>query len=247
MRVKRSVYCVVCAIVLLAAACGSDSGDGTDSGAAAEEVEPTTADAAEPSTTADATSTSAIESSTTADATATSAIESSTTEAGSQSSTVTSETGIPGTPVAAFLNQAYLFGSTQGPAEADQLPFPVDSVTAHWYQSDGFYVVVYGALAPEQALCPGNSIQTSTGFEFVSNAPLGGADCSFAPTLAESPNGVVTCNRVVSYVTLIPAGTEGTLFGTIETMSDGLGVGLTSQVRADPTNMPTIDRSLIDC
>ncbi len=233
MRMTRSIAALVC-VLLVAGACG-DGGD-TDDAA----TEQTAADEAESSTTAADTSTTAAETTTTT-------TEETTTSESTAATSATSEGGFPETPVATFLSQAYLFGSEQGPAAADQLPFPVDTVTAHWYQSDGFYVVVYGALAPEQALCPGNSIQTASGFEFVSNAPLGGADCSFAPVLAEAPNGVVTCNRVVSYVTLIPAGTEGTLFGTVEVMTDGLGVGLTSQVVADPATMPEIDRSLIDC
>jgi hypothetical protein len=226
----RSIASAICSVVLLASACGGDNDvsdeTGTEQATAVEEAESSTTTAAETTTTVEETTTT---------------VETEETPA------ATSEAGIPETPVATFLNQAYLFGSEQGPASTDQLPFPVNTVTAHWYQSDGFYVVVYGALAPEQMLCPGNSIQTSSGFEFVSNAPLGGADCSFAPVVAEAPNGVVTCNRVVSYVTLIPAGTEGNLFGTVEMMTDGLGVGLTSQVLADPVNMPEIDRSSIDC
>lgn len=230
MRMTQSIASAICSVALLTSACGGDNDAGSEIG-----TEQTTAvEQADDSTT-----TAAAESTTTVEATVTSETE--------ETTAATSETGIPGTPVATFLNQAYVFGSEQGPASADQLPFPVDTVTAHWYQSDGFYVVVYGGLAPEQALCPGNSIQTSTGFEFVSNAPLSGADCSFAPEVAEPPNGVVTCNRVVSYVTLIPAGTEGNLFGTVEMMTDGLGVGLTSQVQADPANMPEIDRALVDC
>lgn len=231
MRKTRAAVSAVCFIVLLAAACGSD-----DDTAESQAEQSTTVEEADPTTTVEETTSSEAEEATTT------VEETTTTEVDE-----TSETGLPATPVATFLNQAYLFGSEQGPASADQLPFAVNTVTAHWYQSDGFYVVVYGALAPEQMLCPGNSIQTASGFEFVSNAPLGGADCSFAPTVAEAPNGVVTCNRVVSYVSLIPAGTEGVLFGTIETMTDGLGVGLTSQVLADPASMPEIDRSLIDC
>jgi hypothetical protein len=233
MRKTRAVASAACFVVLLTSACGSD-----DNSAASETEQATTVEDADATTTTaeQATSSEVDETTTTVEETTVSEVEEATTE-----------TSFPETPVATLLNQAYLFGSEQGPASADQLPFPVNTVTAHWYQSDGFYVVVYGALAPEQTLCPGNSIQTASGFEFVSNAPLGGADCSFAPVVAEAPNGVVSCNRVVSYVTLIPAGTEGNLFGTIEMMTDGLGVGLTSQVLADPANMPEIDRSLIDC
>lgn len=235
MRMTRPIAAAICSVVLLASACGGDADTGSETGTeqttAVEETEASTTTAAEATTTGEVATTAEVTTSTETE----------------ETTAATSETGIPGSPVATFLNQAYVFGSEQGPASADQLPFPVDTVTAHWYQSDGFYVVVYGGLAPEQALCPGNSIQTPSGFEFVSNAPLSSADCSFAPTVAAPPNGVVTCNRVVSYVTLIPAGTEGILFGTVEMMTDGLGVGLTSQVVADPANMPELERSLIDC
>ncbi|MEM7275092.1 MAG: hypothetical protein AAF547_18565, partial [Actinomycetota bacterium] len=107
--------------------------------------------------------------------------------------------------------------------------------------------VVYGGLDSTLELCPGNSIMLPAGFDFVSNAPLNDADCSFAPSIAAPPQGVVTCDGFVSYVTLIPAGTEGVLFGTVELMVDGVGVGLTSQAQADPANMPEVSRGLIDC
>lgn len=244
MKTLRGIAPAICSVVLLASACGGGSDDdATDAGAGGDETTASSTTEAE----GGSTSTSAAEETTTTEAATTTSAEETTTTEAEETTAAASESALPATPVSTFLSQAYLFGSEQGPASADQLPFPVDTVTAHWYQSDGFYVVVYGALAPEQALCPGNSIQTASGFEFVSNAPLGGADCSFAPVIAEAPNGVVTCNRVVSYVTLIPAGTEGFLFGTIEMMTDGLGVGLTSRVQADPANMPEIDRSLIDC
>jgi len=87
-----------------------------------------------------------------------------------------------------------VFGSEQGPATGERLPFPVNTVTAHWYQSEGFYVVAYGGLDPALALWPGNSIQTAAGFEPVSNAPLDHADCSFATALAEEvPRDLIDC------------------------------------------------------
>ncbi|MGI9612413.1 MAG: hypothetical protein ACR2QO_05865 [Acidimicrobiales bacterium] len=232
----RSFLVVLAALALVAGACGgsSDTDDASESTASDDAAETTVT--AAPSTTTEATA-----------ASTTTSIDETTTSADETTTVVTSETGIPATPVAAFLSQTYLFGSQQGVPTADQLPFPADTVTAHWYQSEGFYVVVYGALDPALVLCPGNSIQTTSGFDNVSNAPMNGADCSFAPVVAEAPSGVVTCNRMVSYITLIPAGTEGVLFGTIEMMSGGLGVGLTSQAPADPANTPEIARELIDC
>lgn len=227
MKVVRSTWAGLSLAVLMLTACGSDS------------------DASEASETSQADgTTSTATAQTTSEETTTS--ESSTTIA-DETTVATSEGGLPATPVAAVLSQTYLFGSEQGVPSTEQLPIPPETVTAHWYQSDDLYVVVYGALDPSLMLCPGNSLQTPSGFVNVSNAPLNDADCTFAPTVAEPPSGVVTCNGMVSYVTLIPAGSEGTLFGTIETMTDGLGAGLTSQVLADPENMPEIERSLIDC
>ncbi len=234
MTFTRSTLAALCSVALLASACG---GDATDEEAGSVET----------TTTVEATTTTDEVTSTSEAPTSETSTGEASTSTTAETTAETSETGFPGTPVAAFLSQAYLFGSEQGVPSDDQLPFPPDTVTAHWYQSEGFYVVVYGALDPSLVLCPGNSIQTPTGFVNVSNAPLNGADCSFAPSLASAPNGVVTCNRMVAYVTLIPAGTEGVLFGTIETMTDGLGIGLTSQVAADPANMPEIARDLIDC
>jgi len=234
MKARRSIALAVCSVALLFAGCGADSDADDDASAGSS------------TTGSEASSTSAEASSTTtAEETTTTVGETTTTTA--QAPPATSETGFPETPAAAFLAQTYLFGAEQGIPSADQLPFPANSVSVHWYRSDGFYVVTYGGLAPELAVCPGNSIQTATGFEHVSNAPLAGADCSFAPVVAEAPNGVVTCNRMVSYVTLIPADTEGALFGTVEVMTDGVGVGLTSQVVADPASIPEIGREVIDC
>ncbi|MGH1490202.1 MAG: hypothetical protein ACRBK7_12555 [Acidimicrobiales bacterium] len=242
MRSVRSLLLWFGVVALLLSACGSSSDDGEESEASETSAAAQTTATTAPQTTSESPpseSTTTTESSTTT--------ESPATTVGETTTVVTSEAGLPATPVAAFLSQAYLFGSEQGLPTADQLPFPVNTVTAHWYQSDGFYVVVYGALDPSLVVCPGNSLQTASAFVNVSNAPMNGADCSFAPTVAEAPSGVVTCNRMVSYVTLIPAGTEGVLFGTIEMMSDGLGIGLTGQAPTDPANTPEIARELIDC
>ncbi len=131
------------------------------------------------------------------------------------------------------------------PADAD-LPVPSGSVIARWYQSGGLYVVYYDGLdlAVTGPLCPGNSIQTAVGFEFITNAPTGAGACSTATTILQPPAGVQLCGDDVLYVTAIRVATEGKLFGTIEKYrEDGTIIGLTSQVTADAAAAPEIDLS----
>ena len=149
---------------------------------------------------------------------------------------------------AAALTQSYntVSGGAFDPAV---MGFGPNDVEAQWYQADGFYVVVYagldlGATGP---LCPGNSIQTAAGFEFVSNGPTDGADCSSFPTLSADPDvGVLTCQGVVSYRTAIPATTQGSLFGTIERPVEGGIMGITG-VAPTTAGVPEIDLSLLSC
>jgi hypothetical protein len=128
------------------------------------------------------------------------------------------------------------------------LPFPAGSVEAQWYVAGDRYVVRYAGLMldGDPPLCPGNSIQTATGFQFVSNSPAEAGACEGATTLpAEATAGVILCGDEVLYVTQIPAGSEGILFGTIEVfLADGTIIGLTSQ---SPTNLgeaPAIGEAL---
>ena len=153
---------------------------------------------------------------------------------------------LPDTTLAAPLIDTY-DTATPGVAPADaDLPVPSGSVIARWYQSGGLYVVYYDGLdlAVTGALCPGNSIQTETGFEFITNAPTGSGACSGASPVLQPPAGVQLCGDDVLYVTSIRVATEGTLFGTIEVYrEDATIIGLTSQVPADATAAPEVDIS----
>lgn len=148
---------------------------------------------------------------------------------------------LPDSELTAPLDQTY---DTSGdPVTDDTLPVPAGSVIARWYQSDGLYVVYYDGLdiAVTGPLCPGNSIQTAAGFEFVSNAPTGEGACSTATTLVPAPTGVRLCGDNVLYLTAIPVETEGTLFGSVEQFrADSSIIGLTSQVAADSAAAPEV-------
>ena len=131
------------------------------------------------------------------------------------------------------------------PPDAD-LPVPSGSVIARWYQENGLYVVYYDGLdlAVSGSLCPGNSIQTATGFEFITNAATGAGACLGASPILQPPAGVQLCGDDVLYVTAIRVTAEGTLFGTIEVYrEDGSIIGLTSQVTADSAAAPEVDLS----
>ena len=154
---------------------------------------------------------------------------------------------LPDSELTAPLNQTY--DTSGAPVTDDTLPVPTGSVIARWYQSGGLYVVYYDGLdiAVTGPLCPGNSIQTATGFDFVSNAPTGEGACSTATTLVPAPTGVRLCGDDLLYLTAIPVETEGTLYGTIEQFrSDSSIIGLTSQVVADSAAAPEVDLSSCD-
>jgi hypothetical protein len=158
---------------------------------------------------------------------------------------------LPASPVTAVIDSGYIFGNEFGTATNDDLPFDLGSVTAAWYQTDSNYVVVYNGLDLDETgpLCPGNSIMLpSMAYEHISNAPTPGGSCEGAPTIAEPPLGVHVCQGVVSYITAIPAGTDGTLYASIEIYpGTGTNYGATGMVEADPANMPVIDPAILDC
>ncbi|MFQ5945055.1 MAG: hypothetical protein ACE5NC_02245, partial [Anaerolineae bacterium] len=103
-----------------------------------------------------------------------------------------------------------------------ELPAAPGSVEAHWYTSGGRYVVAYVGLDLGESgpTCPGNSILTAQGFEFVSNAPTEEGACEGFTTLSADPLvGPRVCQEIVLYVTAIPSDEEGTLFGTLEALA----------------------------
>lgn len=147
----------------------------------------------------------------------------------------------------------YVFGTEQGPAGNDDLPFELGSIEVHWYKTADSIVAVYDGLDPNASeyLCPGNSILTNAGFEYVSNAPVPGADCSNAFSIIESVPGVSgaqLCNGLVSYITEIPSTLDGELFGTVEAYPpSGRFVGATGTVVMTAADLPEIDPATLSC
>lgn len=217
---RRTLMAVSVAVVLIAAACGDSGGETTTTAAVADTATPTTAPppATQPPATTQPTTTTVPATTTTA---AVTAFE------------------VPPTPVSATLS-AY--------NEGGEGLFDSGSVEAHWYQWDGFYVVLYRGLvaAATGPLCAGNSIRTATGFEFISNSPVpvghdANAVCVDVPSLASGDHGTIQCGSLVAYLTDIPTTAEGALFGTVE-FNDGSGfIGHTSSVQSDIANTPEFD------
>jgi hypothetical protein len=205
---------IVAVFVLVAAACSS-SEDTTTS------TQPVT------STTAATTST--------ASATATTAVEQTTTTGGEDATTTT------GAVEAAEIAATGAIGVLQPYSPGGGDLFPPASVEAHWYRWDGRYVVLYRGFdaAAGQEICAGNSILIEgSGFDNVTNSPyLSGADeiCIDADKVLEPPDGVQACGSLLYYLTEIPTGAGGTLFGTLEIgFGDGVWEGQTSQAVSDP-------------
>ncbi len=150
------------------------------------------------------------------------------------------------TPVVAALSVIYKVEGGRSVTPAAELPVPSGSVEARWYQADGRFVVFYAGLALAEAgpLCPGNSIQTATGFLHITNGPTGAGACTGVQNPAAADEGVRLCGGSVFYVTRIPVDAEGTLYGTVERfLADGTIIGLTSRVAADRDRTPAIDLS----
>lgn len=150
---------------------------------------------------------------------------------------------LPVTTLKATLSERYHTGQAESPSVDQPVAAKIDAL---WYQSLGRYVVYYAGLSLETAgpLCPGNSIKTESGFEYVSNAPTEEGACTGAPNLAKDPAGVKVCDGKVLYLTEIPVDAEGTLYGSIEVYrEDGSIVGETSQTPADAAAAPEIELS----
>ena len=224
-------------VLLVVAACGDDDATTTIT-AAITTTQATTTEA--PTTTSEAPTTTTEAPTTTSEAPTT------TTEA----PTTTEADALPESAVIALIDAGYKFGADAGEATDDDLPFALGTIEAHWYSSGDRYVVVFVGLdlAETGPVCPGNSILTATGFESISNSPSPDASCQGAMALASPPAGVQVCDGLVSYITEIPAGTEGTLYASIEIYTGtGTNLGATGFVVADPAAMPEIDASLLSC
>jgi hypothetical protein len=129
--------------------------------------------------------------------------------------------------------------------DESELPVPPGTVEAHWYTSGGRYVVAFVGLdlAATGPLCPGSSILTDQGFEFVSNAPTEEGACEgFANLTADPEVGPTVCQGTVLYVTAIPSDKQGALFGSIEALADDGAaiIGLTSTTESS-ADIPEIE------
>ena len=233
------------AALALASACGGD-----DDSAGTTTIAVTTASNAVAPTTPTAPSTTAASATTAASTTSAPPATTSAPATTASPATTTPRAGdLPETPVIAPIEQAYAFdGTAPDPA---LLPAQPGEVTARWYRSGAVYAVVYDGLAADAPACPGNSAQTTAGFDFVSNAAVPGMSCDGFSTLIESTDaqGVQICGDRVSYLTLIPADHVAVLYSSIERPTDGGGgVGVTGFVLVeDPTILPEIDPASLRC
>ncbi len=168
--------------------------------------------------------------------------------------TPTASETFPATPVVATLNIAY--DSTGAPFDPTKLGgITAGQVQAFWYRSGGSYVVVYATvdLSKTGPLCPGNSIETANGFEFISNAPTAPNACKGEePTLATPPVGVRLCtslaSRAFAYLTAIPATSEGVLYASVERAeADGSIVGITGRAATTAGPAPEVDLDELGC
>jgi hypothetical protein len=229
---RRRAVTVVILLGLAAAACADDTGGATTVGLTSP-----------PTTTAATTTTTVAPTTTTVAPTTTFAPSTTTT-------TAPPPAELPVSGVTASISDGYFFGGQTGEATDADLPFALGSVEAQWYSAGDFYAVVYDGLDLDATgpLCPGNSILTNT-FEFISNAPTPGADCTGAPTIAAEPHGVYLCESRVAYLTMIPVGTAGTGFASVEIYgADGVHRGASSAVEIpDPTVLPTVEVADLSC
>jgi hypothetical protein len=179
----------------------------------------------------------------------TASLEAETTQRSSPVSEV--EFALPQSGVSAPLDRPYGFNADQSSRQAPpgEYPFPVNSVTARWYQSDGFYVVYFEDFPLDEPLCPGASIQLATGgFANAGNSPTGEGGCEGVPTLKEPPVGPYICgDGLVLFRTAVPIETQGELFAsTNRQQNDGSGAGVLGHAPANASEAPEVDLSGCD-
>jgi hypothetical protein len=130
--------------------------------------------------------------------------------------------------------------------EGEEL-FVSNSVEGHWYQWDGFYVVLYRGFDASSgvAMCPGNSINVEgEGWIFVSNSPHVGDAGEVCVGATVADGAAMSCDSFLYYVTLIPTSEQGSLYGSLE-LSDGAGwAGHTSEAIADLPSTPEFEPGL---
>jgi hypothetical protein len=247
--VGRRLAALIALTAVVAAACGGDDDDAEPAATTAATTEPAT-----PATTAAPTTTATpvtVPPSTQAPPATTPPTTAPTTTVPPTTAAPTilpSVPELPDTPLLGVLDTSYTFSGA--PLDPELLPAQPGEVTAKWYVAGDVYAVVYEGLDPSVAACPGNSAQTTAGFDFVSNAALGDTGCSTFPTIIESTDtqGVQVCGDRVSYLTLIPSDMIALLYSSIELPVDGDGVGITGfALVEDPATIPAIDPALLSC
>ena len=202
-------------------------------------------------------STTTVPDSTTTAADATTTVPDTTTTAADTTTTVPDtteppETTVPPSVEPVVVERSGVVGDFQRYQPDDDLPFEDDEIEAHWYTWDETFVVVYAGweATEDNPFCPGNSLQTATGFEYISNSPTheGGCDPEESgPSLIpiDAALGARVCEGLVVYRTTIPlvddldAPTEGVLYGSVErAVNDGY-IGATSMAPVDAETVLT--------
>jgi hypothetical protein len=152
---------------------------------------------------------------------------------------------LPESPLSATLDQPYQYQDDQPltPAPEDY-PFPAGSVTAHWYQSEGVFVVYFEGFPADGPLCPGASILTDTGFQGVANGPAAPGACEGIDTLKPPPTGVHRCDGLVLFRTEVAVGLEGDLYAsTNRNLADGSSSGMLGFIASSAGEAPEVDLS----
>ncbi len=200
-------------------------------------------------TTTESTTTIAATTTTTAAATTTTGATSTTTTTEPTTTTTEAAMGQAST-VFGVLDTSY---HTAGEFDPEVMGFDVGDVTAEWYRAEGFYVVVYDGLdlAETGPLCPGSSVQLPDRggfFDFTTNAATPDADCSAFLTLTHDPEvRALVCNGALAFRTAIPAGSEGSLYASLEKSDNGGIIGVTSKATTDMGEIPPIDLATLEC
>lgn len=231
------LFILLSALALVAAACGGDSSSDTT----------TTTTSVDSSTT----TTTVVASTTTTTVAATT-----TTEATTTTTTVSSSgpADRPATAVSAVMgadpaNETY-FAFGTGEYDAAVMGVEPGAATAQWFRTEGFFVVFFDGVDTDATgpTCPGASVATATGFEFVSNAPAEGADCTGFVTLQDDPGvRALQCGTSLAYRTAIPDDSVGILFGTLEKPVGEAIMGITSLADSSAGEIPEVDVSIFEC
>lgn len=149
--------------------------------------------------------------------------------------------------VSAPLGAPYAADASGAAVEADtaDLPFTAGSVSAHWYQQDGTYVVWFEDFPLEEPLCPGASIQLpSGGFEGAANASTGdGSGCLGVSTVMPPPTGAYLCDgEFLMFLTAVSTETDGELYAsTNRQFEDGSYAGILAHAPTNLDETPEVD------